>query len=895
MLFDNLFFSKNIEKERKIKELEKQVVMLFKDYQIAWNSFSKEVSDDMKIPLLNKTLENSTIEECLEEMNSAEDELRKIIDSISEKIEIKKILEKIDNDDEILEKVLMREIMNYVSKALGLVLGAVVGAFVYKKLRVNIKKEVKLKRNALLNEQRVNEEINHLEVNDIIKENENQNKIRSIEIEEPMYRKIDRYVIRKTEELLEININNIIKDTEIINIQSIENLRNNEVLTFVNKSIDDMCSKVSKVIDENNQILLGVMSEVTTDIKENMNDSKYIVSMTNRVIEHAKVSYRDILNIFKKKLIMKIENEEEKIKKFKKKYIKRVEFLNNKKDLSLIKEKIKEIEMNLGKKINKVIVKETTDDSNKNLIIMIDENNNLQIGKGIENDIYIYSGKYKKYIRESVKDKINMLESIEKFFRNGKIENKIVEKEFTDIVIKEALEYNNKEDSLIEERWGIYDNSELNEERWYGYNESELSEENFNNEEYNVGEYEPGQFDYEEYAPEEESYKDDSPKNNSSKKMRKKESDIEEHSNKENSSEENSSEKNSSEKYSSKKDSSEKNSSKKVTMENNENIVENILIKNKLKLGEKIRNNIVRNFNKSIKSMIEKSIKSMIENSVYCDIDKCIEEQMNFIQKLNKEIKIQYQKFYKYIYSNIIDETKCQQIIIQSIEVNKYDNKNLCKEYVNKINKQITELIIEKSVILEEHMIEGYSLITNKEKKLKNIQKACEKIVGEELFPKENIGNELYEIVSSELENLKKLKAEKIMEKNIWRQAHRLEILERLEHERKIKNVRIKINNWAYMYDECLCTVLSATIMAVVIDAVISCWENWKLSEKINKRVEQLDDKILGLIKIMKKEISKLVKLTEEIKDGIIWADKETIIIIDKDKETIKFVEIKNK
>ncbi|MGL4362235.1 MAG: hypothetical protein ACRCSG_03020 [Cellulosilyticaceae bacterium] len=135
MLFDSLFFPENKKKELKIRELDKQITDLFETYKQAWNNLCKELNPDMEIPVLTKTLKDSDIEDCLQEMEDATNTLENIIKNISEKIDVEKLIKENNYKLVWMPTKYMHDIMSYIPLGIGLIAGVVVGIFVYKKVK----------------------------------------------------------------------------------------------------------------------------------------------------------------------------------------------------------------------------------------------------------------------------------------------------------------------------------------------------------------------------------------------------------------------------------------------------------------------------------------------------------------------------------------------------------------------------------------------------------------------------------------------------------------------------------------------------------------------------------------------------------------------------------------
>ncbi|MGL4361677.1 MAG: hypothetical protein ACRCSG_00030 [Cellulosilyticaceae bacterium] len=113
-LFDKVFFADNKEKVRHLQEISKQIILLFDQYQYAWNQLSAKSTAKNKIPKLRKQFKYSTIEECLEEMTEAKKILDTEVEELSGALELKKILERDDYGIEEIEDELIDNIFEGV-------------------------------------------------------------------------------------------------------------------------------------------------------------------------------------------------------------------------------------------------------------------------------------------------------------------------------------------------------------------------------------------------------------------------------------------------------------------------------------------------------------------------------------------------------------------------------------------------------------------------------------------------------------------------------------------------------------------------------------------------------------------------------------------------------------
>ncbi|MGL4362641.1 MAG: hypothetical protein ACRCSG_05160 [Cellulosilyticaceae bacterium] len=112
MIFDELMYRDNNEKEKMLKNMEIEIMKIFKEYKNAWNEFCKQISPTGEVPILKKSIEKNRIEEslveCLEEIDNAIKELANIVKNAIEKLELKELIGKNDYRLEKLQPNVLR-------------------------------------------------------------------------------------------------------------------------------------------------------------------------------------------------------------------------------------------------------------------------------------------------------------------------------------------------------------------------------------------------------------------------------------------------------------------------------------------------------------------------------------------------------------------------------------------------------------------------------------------------------------------------------------------------------------------------------------------------------------------------------------------------------------------
>ncbi|MGL4362647.1 MAG: hypothetical protein ACRCSG_05190 [Cellulosilyticaceae bacterium] len=139
MIFDNVIYPDNKKKEKKIKDLEIELVKLFENYNGAWNEFRKVLNIEDRVPRLEKSIRNSNIEECLEEIDSATQELDNVIKNANQKLESEKLLGEIDYRLSTMQSETLRKAIKYMPLVTGGLGGIGVAALVCKGMMARYK------------------------------------------------------------------------------------------------------------------------------------------------------------------------------------------------------------------------------------------------------------------------------------------------------------------------------------------------------------------------------------------------------------------------------------------------------------------------------------------------------------------------------------------------------------------------------------------------------------------------------------------------------------------------------------------------------------------------------------------------------------------------------------
>ncbi|MGL4362643.1 MAG: hypothetical protein ACRCSG_05170 [Cellulosilyticaceae bacterium] len=134
MIFDNLIYPNNKNKEKKIKELEIELAKIFRNYQKAWNELCDQISPDEVVPKLRKSINQNSLEECLEEIDNATKELDNIVKNASEQLQSEQLIGKIDYGLEKMRTDTLRKIIKYSPIVTGGVTGIGIACLVCKKI-----------------------------------------------------------------------------------------------------------------------------------------------------------------------------------------------------------------------------------------------------------------------------------------------------------------------------------------------------------------------------------------------------------------------------------------------------------------------------------------------------------------------------------------------------------------------------------------------------------------------------------------------------------------------------------------------------------------------------------------------------------------------------------------
>ncbi|MGL4362961.1 MAG: hypothetical protein ACRCSG_06840 [Cellulosilyticaceae bacterium] len=134
MIFDDIFFPDNKKKEKKIKNLEKQLENLFENYHKAWNNFCIKIDPRGVVPRLRKSVKESTIEECIEEIDTATRQLDRRVKNVQEKLEMQKLIGRIDYKVGAVESKELQNALKYSPILSGALAGSALAILVCKQM-----------------------------------------------------------------------------------------------------------------------------------------------------------------------------------------------------------------------------------------------------------------------------------------------------------------------------------------------------------------------------------------------------------------------------------------------------------------------------------------------------------------------------------------------------------------------------------------------------------------------------------------------------------------------------------------------------------------------------------------------------------------------------------------
>ncbi|MGL4362642.1 MAG: hypothetical protein ACRCSG_05165 [Cellulosilyticaceae bacterium] len=86
--------------------------------------------------------------------------------------------------------------------------------------------------------------------------------------------------------------------------------------------------------------------------------------------------------------------------------------------------------------------------------------------------------------------------------------------------------------------------------------------------------------------------------------------------------------------------------------------------------------------------------------------------------------------------------------------------------------------------------------------------------------------------------------------------------------------------------------ILLGLVIIQIVDGVISCIIAAAQKEILARRIDQMNNILGELTRTMVKETDNLTKVTQSIKDGVIWVDKESMYIIDEETSEAQLVTV---
>ncbi|MGL4363004.1 MAG: hypothetical protein ACRCSG_07060 [Cellulosilyticaceae bacterium] len=254
--------------------------------------------------------------------------------------------------------------------------------------------------------------------------------------------------------------------------------------------------------------------------------------------------------------------------------------------------------------------------------------------------------------------------------------------------------------------------------------------------------------------------------------------------------------------------------------------------------------------------------------------------------KRSKTITYKIEKELKKIFQSLIEEgnLKIREGIdnhVVNIELKEkklvYDTKR--KEMIMNKNyeqyKKVTDKLSkmeDAGVILEKgkKTMKSINMILEKEKK---IIKNVDNIYRQEIKIVVDEGNRVD--IMKEVNNIKRLTLEKVQG------------LEKINF--IVEREGTFIEN--FMLGVGACTM--AVAITILIDGILGFIEQFVVNKEITKKLSQLNNLVLRLTNVMKKETIDIIKLIQNLRDGTIWLDEKNMILIEKNK-TPKIVTVEN-
>ncbi|MGL4363008.1 MAG: hypothetical protein ACRCSG_07080 [Cellulosilyticaceae bacterium] len=293
---------------------------------------------------------------------------------------------------------------------------------------------------------------------------------------------------------------------------------------------------------------------------------------------------------------------------------------------------------------------------------------------------------------------------------------------------------------------------------------------------------------------------------------------------------------------------------------------ENAVINMKNKIVEECKKRDMK-----IEEIIAKERYKLGEEKFYVDINKH-NEVIEMIKQKNTTGK-KVTKIFKF---DIIDEVKDNKIIFAELDEQstavmlgetigcKKSERYVCSEDMEWIAIESEQVNFENTIdylkFQKQHLMGGNPQnLMNKQLNKLNLEKEFNVVIEDNSYNQEMVDVEL----KTTREEFEKLKLVEKGESNIGRQVGSV-----------------------------VCGVLTMMMIILIVDAIISCVEGFIMSKQLNRKINQLNDLVVKLNSVMKKETMDIIKLTQNIKDGNIWIDEETMLIKGSYREPIKVIKI---
>lgn len=146
MLFDDIFYPDNPRRRDEVAKIRAEIVLLFDNYKFAWNDCAALLNsifetgaaqtpyESLEIPYLERSIEQDTVKDCLDEMRDALDRLDEKLHKLVEDIGISQLIPNWNDKDFEIANIgedIILEVGKKLSFALGGTASVIVGAYVF--------------------------------------------------------------------------------------------------------------------------------------------------------------------------------------------------------------------------------------------------------------------------------------------------------------------------------------------------------------------------------------------------------------------------------------------------------------------------------------------------------------------------------------------------------------------------------------------------------------------------------------------------------------------------------------------------------------------------------------------------------------------------------------------